>query len=56
MEPQGILECVKTVWNHGIAVLNIFISDDDSLSRAVVKHPYMFEKAMHNANHSNFNF
>jgi len=39
MEPTGILECVKQVWNSGIAWVDIFVSDDDSTSRAAIKHP-----------------
>jgi len=43
MEPQGILECVKAVWKSKKAVLDTFISDDDSSSRAVVKHPILIQ-------------
>ena len=38
MEPEGILDCVKQVWNSGIAWIDTFVSDDDSTSRAVIKH------------------
>jgi len=43
MELQSILECIKTILNSGIAVLHTFISDNDSSSRAFVKHPILIQ-------------
>jgi len=43
MEPNGILQCVIQVWNSGISWMDDFISDDDSSSRCVVKHPIRFQ-------------
>jgi len=45
MEPHGILECVKSIWRSGIAWVNTFISDDDSSSRAALKHPILTQIA-----------
>ncbi len=39
MEPYGILECIKKIWYSNIAWGDVFISDDDSTSRAAIKHP-----------------
>jgi len=39
MEPNGILQCVIQVWNSSISWMDDFISDDDSSSRCVVRHP-----------------
>jgi len=39
MEPNGILDCAITVWNSGIASMDVFLSDDDSLLHCVLKHP-----------------
>jgi len=41
MEPNGIVECAKKIWKSGIAWLRTFISDDDSSSRAALKHPIL---------------
>jgi len=38
MEPNGIVDCVKQIWNSGKAWLKVFVSDDDSSSRAALKH------------------
>jgi len=38
MEPNGIVDCVKQIWNSGKAWLKVFVSDDDSSSHAALKH------------------
>jgi len=39
MEPNGILECAISVWNSCIVCMDIFLSNNDSSSRCVLKHP-----------------
>jgi len=39
MEPHGTVECAKQVWNSCIACMETFCSDDDSSSRAALRHP-----------------
>jgi len=39
MEPNGILDCAISVWNSNIAYMDVFLSDNDSSSRCVLKHP-----------------
>jgi len=41
MEPNGILDCIIKVWNSSIAWMYDFISDDDSSSRSIIKHPML---------------
>jgi len=43
MEPNGILACIVTVWNSGIAWMDDFISDDNSLLRCIIKHPILIQ-------------
>ena len=38
MEPNGIVDCMKQIWNSGKAWLKVFVSDDDSSSHAALKH------------------
>jgi len=38
MEPNGIVDCVKQIWNSGKAWLKVFVSDDNSSSHAALKH------------------
>ena len=39
MEPNGLVDCAKQIWNSGKAAwLKVFVSDDDSSSRAALKH------------------
>jgi len=38
MEPNGLVDCAKQIWNSGKAWLKIFVSDDDSSSRAALKY------------------
>jgi len=45
MEPNGILDCVIKVWNSGIAWMYDFISDDNSSSRSIIKHPILIQIA-----------
>ena len=40
MEPMGIVECAIKIWDSGKAWLHVFVSDDDSSSRAALKHSY----------------
>jgi len=39
MEPNGIKDCAIAVWNSCIACMDEFLSDNDSSSRCVLKHP-----------------
>ena len=38
MEPNGLVDCAKQIWNSGKAWLKVLVSDDDSSSRAALKH------------------
>jgi len=38
MEPNGIVDCVKQIWNSGKAWLKVFVNDDNSSSHAAWKH------------------
>ena len=38
MEPHGIVACAINIWNSGKAWLHVFVSDDDSSSRAALRH------------------
>jgi len=38
MEPHGIVACAINIWNSGKAWLRVFVSDDDSSSRAALRH------------------
>jgi len=38
MEPHGIVACAISIWNSGKAWLRVFVSDDDSSSRAALRH------------------
>jgi len=38
MEPRGIVECATLIWDTGKAWMRVFVSDDDSSSRAALKH------------------
>jgi len=38
MEPNGLVDCAKQIWNSGKAWLKVFVSDDDSSSPAALKH------------------
>ena len=40
MEPQGIVDCTVKIWNSEKAWLHTFVSNDDSSSRAALKHSY----------------
>jgi len=42
MEPHGIVECAKHIWNNG-GWMEMFISNDDLSSRAALCHPILMQ-------------